>query len=500
MAGNTKNLGQVSGVHIGNTPPSNTVLIWYDNTPSQKIHKVYDPNLQQWVVLDKNVISAITYSELVNLAKNTGLSVGGWFQITDMNNSLALAITSTKVQYSDSLGNILIDDLGTNIQYHVTSSNLSIDDIIGVFDEVNKKLVFQFNEYTPDLKSDDCIFGKVYRNSIWHLAKYKISSFLSNISGNSLTWNRGFFFNFSNEISKIVDRKGGIVSKNSYDSEISDLKTSIQNVGKENQSIIQNANEKITESTNNNAIYSKQLPSISTNGEAVDIAVGDSLLNIVSKIQIWINKFKYATGIKISKNFSFYSKRAYVNSNDTVESAISKLSKNEQLNEYGNNITLSSDDLVEVTELTDVEKTDSIPTAISKILYRFKTKFKMSFKIVDASSLGYKYVVSLDSDELSKLTNENIVDVLFYCSIVNKSGSLNTLLLKSTILINREEESNHGELKAVPLPNYNELGVYNGTYDKAMLYSYFSNDSIFFVLFGDLNTITGKSAYFIKHV
>ena len=141
----TKNLGQVAGVFIGTTPPENVTLIWYDNTPNQMLHKVYDVNLAQWVVLDKNTISSITYSELVNLATTVGLSIGAWFKISDKGNALALAITSTKIQYDDVLGNILIDDLGTNVQYHVTSSNLSIDDVIGVFDVVNKKLVFQFN-------------------------------------------------------------------------------------------------------------------------------------------------------------------------------------------------------------------------------------------------------------------------------------------------------------------------------------------------------------------
>ena len=194
MAGSTKNLGQVSGVHIGTTPPSNTILIWYDSTPSQLRHKVYDPTLKQWVVLDQNIISAITYSELTNVAKNSGLSVGEYFQITDRSNALALAITSTKVQYCDALGNILIDDLGTNIQYHVTSSNLQIDDVVGVFDETNRKLVFQFNEQTPDFTADDYVLGKVQRNNIWSLAKYKLSSFLSKVTGNSITWNGGFFF------------------------------------------------------------------------------------------------------------------------------------------------------------------------------------------------------------------------------------------------------------------------------------------------------------------
>lgn len=49
----TKNLGQVAGVHIGSAPPENTVLIWYDNTPSQNCHKVYDAAKKTWVILDQ---------------------------------------------------------------------------------------------------------------------------------------------------------------------------------------------------------------------------------------------------------------------------------------------------------------------------------------------------------------------------------------------------------------------------------------------------------------
>ena len=84
-----------------------------------------------------------------------------------------------------------------NIQYHVTSSNLSIDDVVGVFDNVNKKLVFQFNEQVPDYTADDFILGKVKRNNIWSLAKYKLSSFLSKVTGNSISWNGGFFLSIS---------------------------------------------------------------------------------------------------------------------------------------------------------------------------------------------------------------------------------------------------------------------------------------------------------------
>ncbi|MDD4436925.1 MAG: hypothetical protein PHS04_02690 [Tissierellia bacterium] len=322
----TKNIGQVSGVHIGSTPPVNIIMIWYDNTPSQKVHKVYDVNLSQWVVLDKNTISTITYSELVNLATSVGLSVGAWFKISDRSNALALAVTTTKVQYSDSLGNVLIDDLGTNVQYHVTSSNLSIDDVVGVFDNVNKKLVFQFNEQVPDYTADDFILGKVKRNNVWSLAKYKLSSFLSKVTGNSISWNGGFFFNFNNAVSNILDKTGGVVSKETYDEEMHNVNTAINNVGQENQTIIQNANQAITIATQPTAIYEKALPSdLEVGGAATNISKGDTLYTLISKIQRWINQFKFATGINISKNFKDGTTPEHINNNDTVESAFQKV-------------------------------------------------------------------------------------------------------------------------------------------------------------------------------
>lgn len=362
----TKNIGQVSGVHIGNTPPVNIVMIWYDNTPSQMIHKVYDVNLSQWVVLDKNTISTITYSELVNLATSVGLSVGAWFKISDRSNALALAVTTTKVQYSDSLGNILIDDLGTNIQYHVTSSNLSIDDVVGVFDSVNKKLVFRFNEQVPDYTADDFILGKVKRNNVWSLAKYKLSSFLSKVTGNSITWNGGFFFNFNNAISGILDKSGGVVSKTTYDEDINNINTSINNVGQENQTIIQNANQAISDATTPTAIYEKALPSdLIIGGAATNISKGDSLYTLISKIQRWINQFKLATGIRISPNFTQATSEQFINSNDTVESAFSKVQY------WFKNISLKLSSTFEPHDYTgtiaDLAPEDSLEEAFRKV-------------------------------------------------------------------------------------------------------------------------------------
>lgn len=42
------NLGQVSSIHIGSTPPSNTKLIWYDTNVNA--HKVYVVSLSLWVL------------------------------------------------------------------------------------------------------------------------------------------------------------------------------------------------------------------------------------------------------------------------------------------------------------------------------------------------------------------------------------------------------------------------------------------------------------------
>jgi hypothetical protein len=360
----TKNLGQVAGVHIGNTPPENTILIWFDNTPSQRCHKVYDAAKKTWVILDQNIVSLITYSELVNIAKNVGLSIGKFYQIKDKANALALAITTTKVQYDDAMGNILIDDLGSNIQYHVTSQNLSIDDIRGVFNESNKTLVFRFDEQVPDFTANDYILGKVQRNNVWSLAKYQLSSFLSKVTGNSVTWNGGFYFNFSNTLKNYLDKKGGVVSKDTYDTDMNQLNLSIQNVGKANQQIIDNANKAITDATTPTVIYDKQLPSaLETGGEAIDIAKGDKLVTIISKIQRYINRFKYATGIKLTSKFSEVSSSGKVNNNDSLETAIAKL-QNQQSNIH---LSLPNEWEPETVANQNISAGDSYDLAFGKI-------------------------------------------------------------------------------------------------------------------------------------
>lgn len=324
MSSNTKNIGQVVGLFISTVPPSNTTLIWYDETPNQRCHKVYNPTTKLWQALNPDIISITTYSELVNNAKKNGLSVGKKYQIRDKNGVLATVITPTKIQYVDTLGNILIDDLGTNVQYHVSSSNIFIDDVNGVLNSSNQ-LIFSFADSTPNFETD-YFFGKMRVGAKWVLSKFRLNKFLSKTTGNSISWKNGFFFNFSDAIKGILDKTGGVVSKSSYDKKMRELETSINNVSKENQSIISDASKAVADATTDSVIYNKKLPiNIDTTVAAGDIQRLDSLATIVSKVQRWILKFKYATGIRLSRNFADAKKAEFVNSNDTVESAFGKV-------------------------------------------------------------------------------------------------------------------------------------------------------------------------------
>ena len=322
---NTSNVGQVTGLFIGSYEPTNKNLIWYDNTPNQMCHKVYDYKTKSWVALNPVIVAPTTYSEIVNNAKKNGLPIGKHYQITDKSNVLAVSISKTKIWYVDTLGNILIDDLGTNIQYHVSSSNLLIDDINGVFDTNTNKLIFQFTESDPDY-DNDYVLGKKKSGTSWFLSKFKISSFLSKNSDNAISWNSGFFFNFKNAISNILNKAGGIVGYDKYNEEVTKLNTAIGNVSKENQNIVKNASDSITNETTANKIYEKAIPkNIDISVAPTDVLLGDTLFNILSKFQRWINRFKYADGIFLSRSFADAKNKQYINNNDTVNSAFQKI-------------------------------------------------------------------------------------------------------------------------------------------------------------------------------
>ena len=318
------NLGTVSALWVGLTPPTNLKLVWYDSTPSQLCHKVYDFNLLAWVQLKQDVISVLTYSELVNIANTVGLTLCKFFKITDKGNAIALSITAHKVQYTDGLGNICIDDLGENVQYHVTSSNLLIDDVQGVFDNDNKKLVFTFTPKTITL-ADDYFFGKKKMGNSFVLAKFKISDLLSAVNGNSIGWNGGFFFDFKSALSNNMDIEGGAVSAEAFNQYASSNDEALNTLSESYQTIVQETADAIASEVTKDKIYAKPLPQSLSVGTAIDVQVNDTLFVILSKIQNWINKFKFASGIKLSENFVANETTSNINNNDTVESALRKV-------------------------------------------------------------------------------------------------------------------------------------------------------------------------------
>lgn len=312
---NTQNLGQVVGLYIGSTPPANTLLIWYDSTASQQCHKVYDPTTKLWSALNPQAVSNIVYSSLVNNARTNGLPVGKYYRITDKANALALAITTTKVQYADTLGNILIDDLGTNVQYHVTSSNLLIDDLSGVFNTSTQKLVFTFTEQTRPDFNNDYIFGKRKNGTQWQLVKWLWKNLVSTVAGNDISWNNGFYCSFSNALKSNSDKVGGVISYNKY---VSDHNTINQNIS--------NATKNIQNATSDEAIFNKKFtttPSITASPS--NLVRGQTLQFIINNIFRWVNRLRYATGIAVSQSFAEATTLQFINNNDTVETALGKI-------------------------------------------------------------------------------------------------------------------------------------------------------------------------------
>lgn len=361
----SKNVGQVSGMFVGTTPPENEKMIWWDSTPSQLCHKIYDYNLKQWVILNQGILSTITYNELKNLALSVGLSVGKFYVIKDKGNILALSITRTKIQYVDLSGNLLVDDLGSNITYYVSSNNLTIDGENGVFNQESTKLNFNFVEEVPEIDSA-YIYGKdrvSKDSSVMRLVKFKLSSLISSVTGNALTWNSGLYFNFNQTLLELGDKKGGVVLFDTYskDKEIQDQ--SIENIANNYNALVSQVNSLVNEATSDDNILNKRIKALQTTGETIDAAAGDTIYTVLSKFQRYINKFKYATGIKLSKKFSSISSRGKVNNNDTVETAIAKLQNSQS------NIKLSLQDDWTPNEKNNqkINAGDSYDLAIGKI-------------------------------------------------------------------------------------------------------------------------------------
>lgn len=323
MADGAKNVGQVAGIWIGNVAPENTNIIWFDTNTSERRHKVYDFGQMKWVTLNPQIVVPTTYNELVNTARQSGLSVGSMYKLTDMSNVLAYAVTTTKVQYNDNKGNIIVDDLGTGKEYHVSSSNLLIDGVRGVFDTATNQLIFSFVEDSID--EDVYLFGKKKVNNVWKLVKSKISALISSKEGNSISWKNGLFFSFNNAINAILNKRGGVVGKTAYDKDMEEIAQDIENVGKENQRILSTAKKYTDDKTTDDEIFGKKITDDIADAQPIDVHKNMTLKDIVANFQRWLTRLRWATGVKLTRSFTQSRTFQWINSNDTVESAFGKV-------------------------------------------------------------------------------------------------------------------------------------------------------------------------------
>lgn len=347
----TRNLGQVAGLWIGTTPPTNTDLIWLDTSLNPAVHKVYANG--GWNNLAQNIISTIGYANLKTLAQTTGLTLGSWYKITDnsvayRNNVLAYAITSQRIHYVANNGNIVIDDLSSSslAEFRVPCiNNLLIDGITG--DWSNNQLNFNFTEATPSNAADYFLFGKRLVNSVYQLAKFKISSFISSVTGNDLQWNNGLYINLSTLLNNRYDQVGGVTAYNTYAAKIALVDASLQTLSENYQHLISGytdgnnvvhsdgiIDEKIADATSSAAIIGdgtnanpgKTLPSLDTTftSSMNNIIAGDNLRKIISKCQGWFNNLKKASNIYL-ENYSVQSVKSYPASGDDLQTAVSKI-------------------------------------------------------------------------------------------------------------------------------------------------------------------------------
>ena len=272
----------------------------------------------------------------------------------------------------DISGNLLVDDLGSNIQYYVSSNNLTIDGETGVFNQESTKLNFNFVEATPVFDTA-YIYGKdrtSSSSSVMRLIKFKLSSLISTVTGNALTWNSGLYFNFNQTLLDLGDKKGGVVLFDTYTKEQEVQDQSIENIANNYNALVSQVNALVTSATSDANIMGKKITALQTGGEPIDAAAGDTLYTVLSKFQRYINKFKYATGISISKNFKEATDPEYINNNDTVESAFSKVQY--WLKNIYSTLSLSKDfkpatDPSYGTPIPECAPLDPIETAISKL-------------------------------------------------------------------------------------------------------------------------------------
>ena len=327
MGAKTNNLGQIAAIWISAVAPENQKLIWYNTL--ERIHKVYDTAAGEWAALNPQIVTESTISDLRIIASHSGLSLGKFFYLTDVG-TLAVAITTTKIWYVDSFNNYVVNDLAANITAYINSDNLLIDGSTGVWNNATVRLEFNFSEVATgaNLQTDnDYIVLRRKNGNTWNWIKAKLGGFISAVSGNSIRWNNGFYFNFTTAINEIKNIAGGIVGFEQYDSDKRDLQRNIASISQDNQQIFDASKTDTDTEVGANTIYGKQYDgnwNLLENPPQIP-NISSELRDILRILVSWVNVLKNSNRINIGVGFSDNGKTGDVNYSDTVRSAIEKI-------------------------------------------------------------------------------------------------------------------------------------------------------------------------------
>lgn len=361
-----RNLGQVSAIWIDSIAPDNQKFIWYD-TVSQK-HKVYESLTKTWVDLNPQVV---TNTDIATLkSQESGLSVGDFFYLTDIG-TLAIAITTTKIWYVDEHGNYVVNDLRAAIQTYINSDNLLIDGTRG--DYSDGQLIFPFSEIDSAVdieNANDYIVIRRKNGTVWSWVKAKLSGFVSAVSGNSISWNKGFYFNFRDAIDAVKSVAGGLVGYDDYQNDLTQISADIRNISFEKENaILEKAKQYTDQAVDSDEIYAKehQTPWNLLNNPPYKPNQNANLDDILQILVSWVNVLRYANKIVLGNDFSANGRSGDVNYSDTVRTAIEKLVYKIALQSKANGVTLPDDFSVSdfAKELPTAE--DSVADAIGKI-------------------------------------------------------------------------------------------------------------------------------------
>lgn len=405
--GETKNLGQISAIWIGSSAPADQKLIWYDT--SERIHKVYESSTGEWMALNPQVITNSTISQLKTIAQSSGLSVGKYFFLTDVG-TLAIAITTTKIWYVDSYNNYIVNDLAATITAYINSDNLLIDGSTGVWDNSRGKLIFNF-ETISDINNvqinEDYVVIRRKSNSSWSWIKIKLSNFISKVSGNSLTWNKGLYFNFSAVIDSIKDQIGGIVGYDEYKADIEKIDNDINNVAETCQNIYELSKTYTDNKTSSESWLESQIGrkiSIYQNPPEIP-STASTMSNILNIIFSWIDALRYAVNIKVGNNFPPKGRTGNINSSDTVRSALEKLVHQYIILKNSDNVNLPNNFDKNNYQKDLPSASDTITSAIGKIakyISNLSSDFESFYRGKFYSYQNGSWISFIDDDEYAQ--------------------------------------------------------------------------------------------------